>query len=107
MLNLLNLASWVGLLFLLALFVIVVVRAITGHIQVHGLLHGTASDGTRFASAGRSQLLIATAWVAANCVSQVVQNPGKFPDISQNYLLFFGGSHLFYLGSKYYSLRRD
>lgn len=107
MLNLLNLISWEGALFLLALLVIVAVRVITGHIRVRGLLAGTAPDGTRFASTGRTQLLIATAWVAANFVSQVVQNPRKFPDVSQNYLMLFGGSHLFYLGSKYYSLLRD
>jgi hypothetical protein len=105
--SLLDLVSWEGLLFLLALFVIVLVRMTTGKIRVRGLLDGIAPDGTRFASSGRSQLLVATAWVAAHCVSQILQNPGKFPDISRNYLLLFGGSQLFYLASKYYSLRRD
>jgi hypothetical protein len=99
-----ELIVWEVLIFLFALFGIVVIEILTGKINARGLLEGTTPDGTRFASAGRVQLLIATIVTAVQYLSQVVDNSQKFPDIPQNWLLLFGGSQVIYLGSKFRAL---
>ena len=99
-----QLITWEVLIFLFALFGIVVIQILTGAINARGLLEGTTSDGSRFVSTGRVQLLIVTGIAAVQFLSQVLDNPQKFPDIPQNWLLLFGGSHVIYLGSKFYAL---
>ncbi|HEV2729612.1 MAG TPA: hypothetical protein VGV15_06235 [Terriglobales bacterium] len=101
-----ELIAWEVVIFLLALFGIVVIRILTGAINAQGLLEGTTSSGARFASAGQVQLLIATIVTVVQYLSQVIDNPQEFPDIPQNWLLLFGGSHVIYLSSKFHSLYR-
>jgi hypothetical protein len=100
-----NLLMWEGLAFLLALFGIVLVRVMTGSLRTRGLIEGTTARGTRFVSAGRLQLLIVSTVAALQYLTQVWQNPQRFPDIPQNWLLFFGGSQVLYLGSKFHGRR--
>src|SRR2546425_85553 len=92
-----QLIVWEALIFLFALFGIVVIQILTGAINARGLLEGTTSGGTRFKSTGRVQLLIATIVTAVQYLSQVVDNSQKFPDIPQNWLLLFGSSQVIYL----------
>jgi len=99
-----QLIVWEALIFLFALFGIVVIQILTGAINARGLLEGTTSGGTRFKSTGRVQLLIATIVTAVQYLSQVVDNSQKFPDIPQNWLLLFGSSQVIYLGSKFHAL---
>jgi len=99
-----QLIAWEALIFLFALFGIVVIRILTGAINARGLLEGTTSDGSRFVSAGRVQLLIATGVAAVQYLSQVWDHPQVFPDIPSSWLLLLGGSHVIYLGSKFHAL---
>jgi len=69
-----QLIVWEALIFLFALFGIVVIQILTGAINARGLLEGTTSGGTRFKSTGRVQLLIATIVTAVQYLSQVVDN---------------------------------
>jgi hypothetical protein len=100
-----TLIAWEGLAFLFAVFGIVAIRVLTGGLRTRGLIAGTTAGGSQFVSAGRVQLLIVTLATAAQYLTQVWQSPGTFPDIPQNWLLFFGGSHVLYLGSKFHGKR--
>lgn len=104
--DLTDLITWEALLFLLTVFAVIVVRIVTGGIPAQGLLDGTTPAGARFASTGRTQLLIATLLAAGTYISQSLNNPGNFPEIPRNWLLLFGSSHLLYLGSKWNTLRK-
>jgi len=90
---------------LTALFVIVMLRLLTGELRTRGLIEGTTAAGSRFVSAGRVQLLIATLAVAVQYASQVWQSPQRLPDVPQTWLLLLGGSHALYLGSKFHGKR--
>jgi hypothetical protein len=99
-----DLIAWEVLILLLALFGIVVIQILTGAINARGLLEGTTSNGSRFVSAGRVQLLIATGVAAVQYLSQVLDHPQVFPDIPSSWLVLLGGSHVIYLGGKYSAL---
>ena len=92
--------AWEGLIFLSALFGVLAVRILLGSLRTRGLIAGTTAAGSRFVSAGRVQLLIVSLAAAAQYLTQVWQNPQQFPELSQNWLLLFGGSQVLYLGSK-------
>ncbi len=96
---------WEGEAFLLAVFGVVALRILTGGIRTRGLIEGTTAAGSRFVSASRVQLLIATLVAAGQYLTQVVEHPQKFPEISQNWLLLLGGSQVLYLGSKFHGKR--
>ncbi|SRR6266849_4661308 len=96
---------WEGQAFLLALLVIVALRILTGSIRTRGLIEGTTAAGSRFVSAGRAQLLIATLVAAAQYLSQAVNDSHNLPEIPQNWLLLLGGSNLLYLGTKFHGRR--
>jgi|SRR5208282_829859 hypothetical protein len=105
--GIMELITWEGLAFLFALFGIVVVRVLTGSLRTRGLIEGTTAGGSRFVSAGRVQLLIVTLVAAAQYLTQVWNSPQRFPEIPQNWLLFFGGSQVLYLGSKFHGKRNN
>ena len=107
MLDLTNLLTWEGLAFLLILFGTVVVRVLTGDLRTRGLIEGTTARGARFVSAGRVQLLIVSVVAAVQYLTQVWDSPHRLPDIPQNWLLFFGGSQVLYLGSKFHGKRNN
>jgi hypothetical protein len=100
-----ELMAWEGLAFLFALIGIVAIRVLTGGLRTRGLIAGTTAAGSRFVSAARVQLLIVTLVAAAQYLTQVWQSPQRIPDVSQNWLLFFGGSQMLYLGSKFHGRR--
>jgi hypothetical protein len=101
--DLTDLITWEVGLFLLAMFGIVAVQILTGHINTKGLL--IKKEGDRSFSPERVQLLLATVAAAFEYLSQVLKDPTHFPEVSQNWLLLFGGSHALYLGRRFY-LRR-
>ena len=96
-----DLTKWVGLAFLLLLFGSVAVQVLTGGLRTRNLIAGRTEAGSQFVSAARVQLLIVSLAAAVQYLMQVWQNPRQFPDVSQNWLLLFGGSQALYLGSKF------
>jgi hypothetical protein len=104
--TLIRLIEWESFLLLFLLALAVVVGAARGTIRSTGLLDGIDYRGVRFASTGRTQLLLSTAAIIVNYVSQLVSKPTAFPHLPSTWLALLSGSHLFYLGSKYSSLRR-
>jgi hypothetical protein len=102
-----ELIEWEGMAFLFALLGIVALRVLTGGLNTRGLIAGTTASGLQFVSASRVQLLIVTLSAAVQYVVKVWQSPGTFPDIPQSWLLFFGGSQVLYLGSKFHGKRNN
>src|SRR5207247_10148210 len=99
-----QLIVWEALIFLFALFGIVVIQILTGAINARALLEGTTSGGTRFKSTGRVPLLIATIVTAGQYPSQVVGNCQRFRDIPKNWLLLLGSSQVIYRGVRFHAL---
>lgn len=100
-----ELIMWEGLALLAAIAGIVMVRLLTGELRTSGLIEGTTAAGSRFVSAGRVQLLIVSLVTAVRYLAQVWQHPQEFPEVPQTWLLFFGGSQVLYLGSKFHGKR--
>jgi hypothetical protein len=103
--DLVKIATWEAVGLLTALSVLVMLRLLTGDLRTRGLIEGTTAAGSRFVSAGRVQLLIATLVVAVQYASQAWQSPQRLPDVPQTWLLLLGGSHVLYLGSKFHGKR--
>ncbi|HVO80415.1 MAG TPA: hypothetical protein VMT28_06780 [Terriglobales bacterium] len=101
--DLTDLIIWEVALFLLAMFGIVAVQVVTGHISMKGLL--MKKEGDRSFSPERVQLLLATLAAAFQYVSQVLKDPTHLPAVSRDWILLLGGSHALYLGRRFY-LRR-
>src|SRR6266404_5875774 len=102
-----ELITWEGLAFLFALIGIVAIRVLTGGLRTRGLIAGTTASGSHFVSAGRVQLLIVNLATAAKYLTQVWASPQRLPEIPQNWLLFFGGSQVLYLGNKFHGKRKQ
>jgi hypothetical protein len=102
-----ELIMWEGLALLAAIAGILMVRLLTGALRTSGLIDGTTATGSRFVSAGRVQLLIVSLVAAAQYLAQVWQNPQRFPEVPQTWLLLFGGSQMLYLGSKFHGKRNQ
>ncbi|MDQ3802231.1 MAG: hypothetical protein M3416_00010 [Acidobacteriota bacterium] len=92
------------LFLLVGLIVLVAYRLLTQQINTKGLLLDKASG--RAFSPGRLQLLIVTMGIAIYYMLMVfeTEEPGRFPDLPNEFLLALGGSHVFYLGGKLYGL---
>lgn len=90
------------LFFLLAaLAVIVAYRMLTRQINMSGLLRDKV--GGRAVSPGRLQMLIVTLVVAVYYVAEVLGSE-KLPELPREFMLALAGSHLVYLGGKFYAL---
>jgi hypothetical protein len=76
-------------------------------LRMRGLIAGTTARGSQFIGAGRVQLLIVSLVTAAQYLTQVWASPQRLPEIPQNWLLFFGGSQMLYLGSKFNGKRNN
>jgi hypothetical protein len=98
--NITSVITWEGYALLFALFGIVAIQVLTGHINTSGLL--MKKEGNRSFSPERLQLLLATLASAFAYLSKVARDPAHFPDISQSWLMLYGGSHAFYLGRRFY-----
>ena len=90
--------------FLLGVVTIVAYQLLTGKINMNGLLY--EKNSRHGFSPGRLQLLLFTLGGAVYYVLRVLGNPelGKFPEVPNEFLLLLGGSNVFYLGGKFYSL---
>ena len=104
--TLLVLARWEGLILLGGLFGIVLWKLLTGGISLSYLLDGDVRDpdsSTGFsthASAGRTQALMVTFFVAGYYLLQVIHNPKELPQLPAQMVAALGGSHALYLGGK-------
>ncbi len=89
-------------LFLGAMFVIVVFRLLSGDINTTGLL---ADKETGAFSPGRLQLLLATAGGAVFYFSSILTSPNvtSLPEFPTELLVIMGMSNAGYLGGKVYS----
>jgi hypothetical protein len=105
--------SWMVALFILALLVMVLYRLLTGKINTQYLFYGQRSDGTRYFSPERIQLMIFTLWIGLSYLldtyeTQVVHlSPDKkpmLPDVPAKTLALLGASHAVYLTRKAYSM---
>ena len=103
-----QIARWEMTLFLFGAFAVVAFQLLTGRINTRYLLWGTRSDGTRYFSPERVQLLLMTLATAFNLVLQVLQNPdhAQLPVIADKWVALLGSSHGVYLAGKGYSLLR-
>jgi len=95
-----QLITWEGLAFLLILFGVVVVQLLTRQINLTGLF--MKKEGDRSFSPERVQLLLATLAAASQYVSQVLKDPTQLPQVPNSWLLLYGGSHVLYLGRRFY-----
>jgi len=98
--DMITLAIWMGKAFLSFLFAALITRLLTGNIRTRGLIAGTTASGSRFVSAGRVQVLLATLAATSQLLVQVIEHPQKFPDVPQSWLWVIGGSQLLYHGVK-------
>lgn len=94
------------ILFLSALFAIIAFRLLTGDINIRGLLRTKSPTGDDDSiSPARVQLLIATIATAGTYLGWAIEarGTGHMPKVPETWLVLFGGSHVFYLGSKAYA----
>jgi hypothetical protein len=106
--SLLKLASSAGVVLLGGFFAVIFWKLFTGSISLNGLLEGdvrdqNSSDGSGVStvpSAGRSQTLLVTLFVAVWYLLQVIHNPKEFPKVPDAMLGALAGSHALYLGGK-------
>jgi len=89
------------LVFLGALFLLVVSSLLSGRINMRGLLHGNKGDGTTYFSPERVQLLLVTLGTAFQYLLNVQKDPSHFPPVDSSWLAIFGGSHFIYLTGKF------
>jgi hypothetical protein len=103
---LMTLAYWEGAILFGGLFCVVLWKLLTGGISLSYLLDGDVRDSdspTGFstnASAGRTQALMVTLFVAGYYLLQVIHNPKELPPLSPWLVGVLGGSHALYLMEK-------
>lgn len=99
--NFISLEIW---LFLVSLASIVFYLILTGKINIKGLLLEKSQSPTY--SWQKVQLLVITLVGVVFYLVEVKHSlsSGKLPQVSEELLLILGGSNVFYLGSKFYSL---
>jgi hypothetical protein len=108
-----TLASWEGLILLGGLFGAVLWKLVTGGISLGQLLEGdvldpNSADGySTSVSAGRTQLLASTLFIAGYYLLRVVQNPKEFPTLPTGLVGALAGSQALYLGGKARAMLRD
>jgi hypothetical protein len=103
---LVTLAYWEGAILFGGLLGIVLGKLLTGAISLSYLLDGdvrdpdSASGYSTRASAGRTQALMVTLFVAGYYLLQVIHNPRELPPLPGPMVAALGASHAFYLGGK-------
>ncbi len=103
--NVAQLVIWEGEAILFALFAVLVIHLLTGQINTRGLL--MKKEGDRSFSPARVQLLLATLAAASQYLGLVLKDRSHLPDVPQNWLLLYGGSHALYLGRRLYLTQTD
>jgi len=101
-----TLAYWELLILLGGFFGVVLWKLLTGGISLAQLLEGDTPDPNSvdgyatYVSAGRTQLLGATLFVAGYYLLQVIHNPKQFPALPTQMVGALAGSQALYLGGK-------
>ncbi len=101
-----KLAAVVGVILFGGFFCIVLWKLLRGEISLSYLLDGdvrdpgSASGFSTSPSAGRTQSLLVTLFVAGYYLLQVIHNPKQMPAVSPWMVVALGGSHALYLGEK-------
>lgn len=103
-----KLAALEGVILLGGFFAVVFWKLFAGTISLNGLLEGdvrdqNSSDGSGFTSspsAGRSQTLLVTLYVALWYLLQVMHDPRGFPKLPDAMIAALAGSQAVYLGGK-------
>jgi hypothetical protein len=110
--SLVTIVSWIIGLFLACLIVLILFRMLTGQINTRNLLYGRMSDGSRYLSPERVQLMIFTIWVGLFYLLETfetrVVNPTEttahtLPEVETQTLVLLGGSQTIYIIGKAYS----
>jgi hypothetical protein len=108
-----TLAYWEGLILLGGFFGVVLWKLLTGGIRIDQLLEGDIRDPNKpdgystYVSAGRTQSLAFTLFVAGYYLLQVVHNPKQFPAVPASLVGLLAGSHALFLGGKARALLRN
>src|SRR5436309_3160368 len=98
---LIMLGRWMVLAFVGGLAITIALQLLTGAINTHYLLYGTRNDGTKYFSAERVQLLVATIAVAFQYLLNAKHaTSGQMPTLPQGSLEVLGLSNAIYLGGK-------
>ncbi len=97
-----KLALFAGNILLFGFAAVILLRIVTGHISLGGLLDSKDAGGGRSFSPARLQLLLFTIVVAAYYLHTVLANPrqGSLPSLPTGVIAALGGSHVVYLGGK-------
>jgi hypothetical protein len=98
-------AEWVGFLLFGGFFGVVFWKLANGSIPLDQLLETGGPDSS--SSAGRSQSLAVTLFVAAYYLIHTIQNPKQMPEIPQTLVVLLAGSQSIYLGGKALDLLPD
>ncbi len=108
MASLVQMTRFVGIVFITGLLAIIAIQFLTGQIRTRYLLFGVRSDGSRYFSPERVQLLLFTLAAAFDCLSTALKSPtpGTFPQISETWVALLGGSQALFLGGKSYFLTK-
>jgi hypothetical protein len=100
-----KLTAWAGFILVLGFCGIVFYKIATGVISLDCLLYGDARPDQQgrtrtYFSPGRLQMMMVTIISAGYLLLQVIQDPTKFPEIPNSFLVGLGGSQAIYLGGK-------
>jgi hypothetical protein len=101
-----KLGTVAGVALFAGFFCVVLWKIATGCISMSYLLDGdvrdpgSASGFSTSPSAGRTQSLLVTLFVAGYYLLQVIHNPKQMPAVSPWMVVALGGSHALYLGEK-------
>lgn len=99
------LARWEVILFVGGLALTITFRLFTGGINTKYLLYGVRSDGTKFFSPMRVQLLLSTMAVAVQYLLMASRTTsGQMPRLPDASLEILGLSNVIYLGSKAWAI---
>ena len=110
---LITIVSWIVGLFLAGLITLILFRLLSGQINTRNLLYGRMSDGTRYLSPERVQLMIFTIWVGlfylletfeTRVVHPTETTAHTLPEVEAQTLALLGGSQTIYLIGKAYSM---
>lgn len=92
------------IILLISFIVIITYQLLTNKINTKGFM--LDKTGGRAFSPGRLQMLVVTLSIALYYLLMLFgsKEPGRFPDLPDEFLLVLGGSHAFYLSGKLYGL---
>ena len=94
-----QIALWEVIIFVGGVAALIAMRLLTGLINIQYLLWGRRADGSRYFSAERVQLLVATIAIALQYLLSATHTPsGKMPKIPNGAVELLGASNAIYLG---------